>query len=32
MQIVDTGSIPLELCVDQVIDHLQGRGVIPKPE
>ncbi len=29
---VDTGSMPLELCVDQVIGYLQGLGVIPKPQ
>lgn len=29
---VDTGSMPLELCVDQVVDYLQDRGVIPKPQ
>ena len=29
---VDTGSMPLELCVDQVVGYLQDRGVIPKPQ
>ncbi len=29
---VDTGSMPLELCVDQVVGYLQERGVIPKPQ
>ncbi|MHB1592480.1 MAG: adenylyl-sulfate kinase [Sulfuricella sp.] len=29
---VDTGSMPLDQCVDQVIGYLQGRGVIPKPQ
>lgn len=28
---VDTGSMPLEQCIDQVIGYLQNRGVIPKP-
>ena len=28
---VDTGSMPLGQCVDQVIGYLQDRGVIPKP-
>ena len=27
--IVDTGSIPLEQCVGQVINHLQCRGIVP---
>jgi adenylylsulfate kinase len=27
---VDTGSMPLDQCVDQVFSYLQGRGVIPK--
>ena len=26
---IDTGSMPLDQCVDQVIGYLQGRGVIP---
>ena len=30
--VVDTGSMPLELCVGQVIDHLQDCGVISRPE
>lgn len=29
---IDTGSMPLELCVDQVIGYLQDRGVIPRPQ
>lgn len=29
---VDTASMPLDQCVDQVIGYLQGRGVIPKPQ
>lgn len=29
---VDTGSMPLDQCVDQVIGYLQSRGVIPKPQ
>jgi len=29
---VDTGSLPLDQCVDQVIGYLQGRGLIPKPQ
>lgn len=29
---VDTGSMPLDQCVDQVIGYLQGRGVIPRPQ
>lgn len=26
---VDTGSMTLDQCVEQVIDHLHGRGIIP---
>lgn len=29
---IDTGSMPLDQCVDQVIGYLQGRGVIPRPQ
>lgn len=29
---VDTGSMPLDQCVDQVIGYLQDCGVIPKPQ
>lgn len=29
---VNTGSTPLDQCVDQVIGYLQDRGVIPKPQ
>jgi adenylylsulfate kinase len=29
--IVDTGSMPLERCVDQIISHLQTSGIIPLP-
>lgn len=29
---IDTGSMPLDQCVDQVVGYLQGRGVIPKPQ
>lgn len=29
---VDTGSMPLDQCVDQVIGYLQDRGVISKPQ
>lgn len=29
---IDTGSMPLDQCVDQVIGYLQGRGVIPRPK
>lgn len=29
---VDTGSMPLDQSVDQVIGYLQDRGVIPKPQ
>ncbi len=29
---VDTGSMPLDQCIDQVIGYLQNRGVIPKPK
>lgn len=29
---VDTGSMPLDQCVDQVIGYLQDRGVILKPQ
>ena len=29
---VDTGSMPLDQCVDQVIGFLRDRGVIPKPQ
>ncbi|MDP3483056.1 MAG: adenylyl-sulfate kinase [Sulfuricella sp.] len=29
---IDTGSMPLDQCVDQVIGYLQGRGVIAKPQ
>jgi adenylylsulfate kinase len=29
--IVDTGSMPLERCVDQIINHLQTSGIIPLP-
>lgn len=29
---IDTGSMPLNQCVDQVIGYLQGRGVIPRPQ
>jgi adenylylsulfate kinase len=28
---VDTGSMPLDQCVDQVIGYLQDCGVVPKP-
>lgn len=30
--VIDTGSMPLDQCVDQVIDFLRDRGVIPKPQ
>jgi adenylylsulfate kinase len=30
--VIDTGSMPLDQCVDQVIGHLRDRGVIPKPQ
>lgn len=30
--VVDTGSMPLDQCVDQVFSYLQDRGVIPKPQ
>jgi len=30
--VIDTGSTPLELCVDQVISHLHSRGIIPAPQ
>jgi adenylylsulfate kinase len=30
--VIDTGSMPLDQCVDQVIDFLRGRGVIPSPQ
>jgi adenylylsulfate kinase len=29
---IDTGSLPLDQCVDQVLGYLQGRGVIFKPQ
>lgn len=29
---VDTGSMTLDQCVDQVIDYLQSRGIIPAPQ
>ncbi|MFZ2161799.1 MAG: adenylyl-sulfate kinase [Sideroxyarcus sp.] len=29
--IVDTGSMPLERCIDQIISHLQTSGIIPLP-
>jgi adenylylsulfate kinase len=29
---VDTGSMPLDQCVDQVIEYLRDRGVIPLPQ
>ena len=29
---VDTGSMPLDQCVDQVVGYLQDRGVIPNPQ
>jgi adenylylsulfate kinase len=29
---IDTGSMPLDQCVDQVIGYLQGRRVIPRPQ
>ncbi len=29
---IDTGSMPLDQCVDQVIGYLQGRGVIARPQ
>lgn len=27
--VVDTGRLPLDQCVDQVVEYLQGRGVLP---
>lgn len=28
--VVDTATLPLETCVDQVLDYLRGRGLLPK--
>lgn len=30
--VVDTGAMPLDQCVDQIVGYLQDRGVIPKSQ